>query len=77
MRALRSVCRRQIILVMRVPQRQNIVRGKDRREAEGIKKIRIVRERPYPPSFRRIAARIIDPAIGASTWALGSQRWKP
>jgi hypothetical protein len=29
---------------------------------------------PYPPSFRRIAARIIDPAIGASTWAFGNHR---
>ena len=32
---------------------------------------------PYPPSFSKIAARIMDPAIGASTWALGSQRWTP
>lgn len=32
---------------------------------------------PYPPSFSRIAARIIDPAMGASTWALGSHRWTP
>lgn len=31
--------------------------------------------RPNPPSLRRIAARIIDPATGASTWALGSHRW--
>jgi len=30
--------------------------------------------RPYPPSFSRMAARIIDPAIGASTCALGSHR---
>jgi hypothetical protein len=34
----------------------------------------IMRHTPYPPSFRRIAAKIILPAIGASTWALGSQR---
>lgn len=34
-----------------------------------------IRMIPYPPSFSRIAARIIDPAIGASTWALGNQRW--
>jgi len=26
-----------------------------------------IRIMPYPPSFSRIAARIIDPAIGAST----------
>lgn len=30
---------------------------------------------PYPPSFSRIPARIIDPATGASTWAFGSHRW--
>jgi hypothetical protein len=29
---------------------------------------------PYPPNFRRIAAKIIDPAIGASTWAFGNHR---
>jgi len=33
-----------------------------------------IRARPYPPNFSRIAANTIDPAIGASTWALGSQR---
>lgn len=26
-----------------------------------------IRANPYPPSFRRIAASTIDPAIGAST----------
>lgn len=34
-----------------------------------------IRARPYPPSFSRIAAKTIDPAIGASTCALGSQIW--
>ena len=29
---------------------------------------------PYPPSFSRIAAKIIDPAMGASTWAFGSHK---
>lgn len=32
------------------------------------------RRRPYLPSFSRIAARIIEPATGASTWALGSHK---
>lgn len=32
---------------------------------------------PYPPSFSRTAAKIMDPAMGASTWALGSHRWTP
>lgn len=30
---------------------------------------------PYLPSLRRIPAKIILPATGASTWALGSHRW--
>jgi len=29
---------------------------------------------PYPPNFNRTPAKIIDPATGASTWALGSHR---
>lgn len=36
--------------------------------------IRVIRNIPYPPSFSRTAASTIEPAIGASTWALGSQR---
>lgn len=32
---------------------------------------------PYPPSFSSKAARSMDPAMGASTWALGSHRCKP
>lgn len=39
--------------------------------------ITIIRIMPYPPSLRRTAARIMDPAIGASTWAFGSQRCTP
>ena len=27
---------------------------------------------PYPPSFNKIPAKIIEPPTGASTWALGS-----
>lgn len=37
--------------------------------------MKAIRKIPYPPNFRRIAARIIDPATGASTCALGSHRW--
>lgn len=33
-----------------------------------------MRKSPYLPNLRRILARIIDPATGASTWALGSHR---
>ena len=34
----------------------------------------ISRINPYPPNFSKIAARIIEPATGASTWALGNHR---
>lgn len=37
--------------------------------------ILISRKIPYPPNFRRTPARIIEPDTGASTCALGSQRW--
>src|SRR3954463_9742686 len=33
------------------------------------------RRKPYPPILRRIAARITEPAVGASTCASGSQVW--
>src|ERR1700676_3412365 len=33
------------------------------------------RRKPYPPIFRRLAARITEPAVGASTCASGSQVW--
>lgn len=36
----------------------------------------INRINPYPPSFNKIAARIMDPSRGASTWALGNHKWK-
>jgi len=32
------------------------------------------RAKPYPPNFNKIAAKIMDPIIGASTWALGSHK---
>lgn len=36
-----------------------------------------IRINPYPPSFSRTAASTIDPAIGASTWALGNHKCSP
>lgn len=33
-----------------------------------------IRINPYVPNFSNIPASTIDPATGASTWALGSQR---
>ncbi len=77
MRAFKSVCRRQIILVIRAPHMQKVVRGWESRREEGVENSSIVRIKPYPPSFRRMAASIMDPAIGASTCALGNQRWNP
>lgn len=46
---------------------QKVVSGNDIFTEAGIINIVMVRARPYPPSFRRMAARIIDPAMGAST----------
>lgn len=34
----------------------------------------VSRINPYPPSFNNNPARIMEPAIGASTWAFGNQR---
>lgn len=39
--------------------------------------MRVIRSMPYPPSFSNTAARTMDPAIGASTWALGNHRCSP
>src|SRR6202142_2720242 len=33
------------------------------------------RTKPYVPIFSRTPARITEPAVGASTWAFGSQVW--
>jgi hypothetical protein len=35
------------------------------------------RRRPTPPNFSRTPAKIIDPNVGASTWAIGSQKCNP
>jgi len=37
----------------------------------------VIRSIPYPPSFNKMAASTIEPAIGASTCALGSHKWRP
>jgi hypothetical protein len=39
-------------------------------------RILVSRQIPYPPSLRSTAAKIMLPATGASTWALGSHRWQ-
>lgn len=62
----------QINLVNRAPNVAN-----PKMSLFGIKlygSIVIVRIKPYPPNFSKIAAKIMDPAIGASTCALGNHR---
>lgn len=72
----RSVCRRQMELVIIMPHSDKRMNGYAMYLVIGSKimEIRII---PYPPSFNRMAARIMDPAIGASTWAFGSHKWTP
>lgn len=72
----RSVCRRQIELVIIMPHSDRRINGYAMDLVTGSRIIEI-RIMPYPPNFRRIAARTMDPAIGASTWAFGSHRWTP
>lgn len=69
-----SVCRMQINLVITAPVREILImRGAI--ERLNFIKFEETRIMPYPPNFSKIPARIIEPATGASTWALGSQRW--
>lgn len=50
-------------------------------ESIGVKELLIhvtqaaIRRTPYLPNLSRIAAKTIEPATGASTWALGSHKW--
>lgn len=37
----------------------------------------VIRIIPYPPNLSKMAASTMDPAIGASTWALGNHRCNP
>lgn len=72
--ALMSVCRRHSILAIQAPQRLKVRIGDLQREVvKG--KLKEIRNSPYLPNFNKIPARIIDPATGASTWALGSHKW--
>jgi hypothetical protein len=72
-RDFRSGCRIQINLVAIAPVIDRLINIDDDIETIFWNMIDI-RARPYPPSFSKIAASTIDPAIGASTWALGNQR---
>lgn len=68
-----SVCRIQINLVITPPIVQTVNKGA-LTNLFNINILLVIRRSPYVPNFRRMPARIIDPATGASTWALGSQR---
>ena len=63
-----------MILVTRAPHEQSITRIVDVKAKVVVEKRFTMRSNPYPPNFRRMAARIMEPATGASTWALGSHR---
>ena len=56
--------------------RDNIIKGYAINSVSGFRSVE-TRIMPYPPSLSKIAARTIEPAMGASTWALGSQRCRP
>lgn len=70
-----SDCRRQIILVTMAPINEILISRLDTNTLFILLKIKTNRINPYPPNFRRIAASTIDPAIGASTCALGNHKW--
>lgn len=63
----------QIILVI-TPPINEIDISKDEHDIIFLAVINIRRQIPYPPSFNKIAAKIILPAIGASTCAFGSHK---
>lgn len=61
---------------MIIPHSESIMKGQAIKFVRGLS-IVVIRIIPYPPSFRSTAASTMDPAIGASTCALGSHRCKP
>lgn len=72
-RAFTSDCRIQINLVMAPPIKEIDVTNGVRAFLRNMN-FTLIRNRPYLPSFRRMPARTIEPATGASTCALGNQR---
>lgn len=69
-----SVCRKQIKLEIKAPNKASKVTSLQEIATWLGNKV-VARISPYPPNFRRMAAKIIEPATGASTWALGSHKW--
>lgn len=74
-KAFISVWRRHKVLAIHAPQILKIKIGVDK-WYDIKKKFEYSRNNPYLPSLRRIPARIIEPETGASTWALGSHKWR-
>lgn len=72
-RAFRSGWRRHISLAYKAPIRVKEIKWDEMKYLCHLK-TDISRRIPYPPSFSKTAAKIIDPATGASTWAFGSHR---
>jgi len=69
----KSLCRIQTILKIAPPIKANLIIIKDTL----LQLINLFkRKRPYPPSFNKIPAKIIEPETGASTCALGNHKWK-
>lgn len=66
-KAFRSVCRIQIILVIKAPHEQKIRSMREMKLDEVVENRAISRVSPYPPNLSRMAAKIIEPATGAST----------
>lgn len=73
-RAFKSIWEVQIIAVIRAPQIAIVTIKFDKELILAIN-IEVKRIKPYPPSFKRIPANIIDPTTGASTWAFGNHKW--
>lgn len=61
---------------MIIPHRDSIRKGYAMNVVIG-SSMMVMRIMPYPPSFSSTAASTMEPAMGASTWAFGSQRCSP
>lgn len=69
-----SDCRKHTNLVITAPHNDNLIKILDIIWLLIFLNMEIMRKIPYPPSFNKIAARTIDPAIGASTCAFGNHK---
>lgn len=69
-----SVCRVQMAPVTQAP---HIAIDEIMGDSDEFNQTRALAARriPYLPNFSKMAARTIDPATGASTWALGNHKW--